>query len=97
MKTLLTQRDHDIELIRAACIKANSERDWQFFDHVHSPIIGMIEEPVRLTDVLLAIGKSRVPKSSSKCEKVMWDWKWETDDLTLQSPECIAFLAEILD
>lgn len=93
-------------VIRAACIKANDQRDWYQYRN------GKPEDTsVRLADVLLVIqntgavvafyGNDRLwicePDLAANINgRKNGAWKLRTDDLTAQSDECIAFLAELL-
>jgi hypothetical protein len=91
--------------VRAACIKANPERDWRGRQ--------WIEEPVRLADVLLALkGNANIAidelgyfmeaedstRDNNLYSKVYQGrcWNLRQDDLTLQSDECVSFLASLL-
>ena len=93
-------RDQQLAGIRAACIQANPEH----YKSGNMPY----NEVVRLADVLLAaqehferVKKSlifqamnlEVPRSQNALIEM---WKLRQDDLTQQSGECVAFLAELL-
>lgn len=74
--------------------------------------IEIIGRPIRLADVLLAINSStptdtayaitesggflQIGDSSSIWERLDFHWNLLKDDLTLQSPETISFIAELL-
>ncbi len=57
-----------------------------------------VSRPIRLADVLLAIGRPALYDSSAyflyKNGNEVWDLR--RDDLTEQSDECVAFLADLL-
>ena len=67
----------------------------------------IIGRPIRLADVLLAIkdipvekkinilGNDHMPQNSTLAHIVTF-WKLDKDDLTIQSPETIAFIYELL-
>jgi hypothetical protein len=99
-------RQEQIDLIRAACIEANpsdttlrEQNSWQGLQIKRSH-----GRPIRLADVLLAMDRYArtevcVGKDGSFCvgdgPKMAW-WKLRKDDLTEQSDECVAFLAQLL-
>ncbi len=88
-----------IESIRAACIKVNPEIQPPFFTH---PSHG---RPIRLADVLLAIDThvqfafyfQNGDFIRYHDDKRLAHYDLRADDLTLQSPETITFLSEILN
>lgn len=79
-------RSKQIDLIRAACIKANQMRYPEHWSKKTSLI--------RLADVLYMLMNK--PANDKQMEAVMWKWKFRQDDLTEQSDECVAFLYELL-
>lgn len=86
-------RDQNIEAIRAACIKANPDSFERFNWGKPSPI--------RLADVLLAMregGKATEAQEFWLIEDCNREntWNLRKDDLTLQSDECVIFLANLL-
>lgn len=100
-------REQQLALIREKCIAVNPSRVWWSAD---GPEEGnaAIWEPVRLADVLLAIGdRERIHvggrgrfftfKGDDMRDMVGGRfWNLRKDDLTEQSDECLAFLAELL-
>lgn len=100
----------NLEIIRAACIKANPK----IIVNQHAQLIGWdhkvtyFEEkrPIRLADVLLAIGGESDTEQSqwrylgnlSKVCGFGWNvaWNLRNDDLSQQSPETLRFLANLL-
>lgn len=96
----------NIEIIRAACVKANPEKDWKelvtvaYHGHGHSESDYM-DVPIRLADVLLAMDKpvkyyTATPTIHNDVCKVLSLWNLRNDDLSAQSKECLAFLAGLL-
>lgn len=96
-------KDEQIALIRAKCIEANPEieelvgGDGDPFGN-GGPIIQ--DRPIRLTDVLLAIRQNERYDDIQVAKLVgivgLPLWNLRADDLTLQSDECITFLADLL-
>lgn len=92
-----------IEIIRAACIKANPKLETRntsmLLDGVFTGIINHRDPTIRLSDVLLALGSANVYDTSAyfiyKNGSVVWDLT--KGSLTQQSPETLAFLAGLLD
>ena len=89
-------RDQNIEIIRAACIKAQPEIEWTT---AHSDKFGQIA--IRLADVLWAF-KSHEQYDAILDSLLMEEdapkplWNLRMDDLTFQSDDCLAFLADLL-
>lgn len=96
-----------VEEIRAACIKANPEIEQRNITKIrngHGETIdvhvddGRFFRPIRLADVLLAMDE----KADGYISFTEWHffifhrWNLRTDDLTQQSPECIAFIHSLL-
>jgi hypothetical protein len=91
-------RDQNTETIRAACIKANPEKNWKWQ-------ASLDPEPFSLADVLLAIPKRAIDRLEASANYFYIrevgrggseGWNLRQDDLTLQSDECVAFLANLL-
>jgi hypothetical protein len=83
-----------IEQVRAAVIKANSDKDWYEYRYGKQRPI-----PCRLNDVMLAAGTDRIGTSEQQHADlisilVLWDY-WN-DDLSAQSEGCVAFLYDLL-
>lgn len=95
------ERKHKIEKIRQHCIKtAGTDRVW---NHTHVDASGApytYEDPVRLSDVLVAFWDKgqTVLKDAVYLVWPGWDEKWELylDDLEKQSDECIQFICNKL-
>lgn len=98
-------RDEQIRLIRDEVIEAKYET----VGFEHGEWGEKRKEPVRLSDVLLAIDRTRTgvraliqSPDTLTIERTMHgytiigDWNLRADDLTGQSPECISFLADLL-
>jgi hypothetical protein len=103
-------RDQQLETIRQACIKANKE-----IVTTHLPTEKFnpyeTERPIRLADVLLAIGDNnpkvngiranggfmRIGRFQQRNTNYTLFWNLRTDDLTAQSNDTIEFLANLLD
>lgn len=102
-------RAEQLELIRRECIKANAEIETyncECFTGCHA-----IGRPIRLADVLLAIGEfghhniavtsgSVIIEASEigwrDCEPKRLHWNLRKDDLTLQTDEFIQFAYDLL-
>jgi hypothetical protein len=105
--------DQHIAAIRAACIKANPEIEKTVGWGRHGDRL-IDDRPIRLADVLLAIGEKAKSVGIDGFVEVdqygtFWmsarivenemrqvNWNLRQDDLTLQSDECITFLASEL-
>lgn len=95
----------DLELIKAACVAANPDKDWQ---HWETPD-RLVDTSPRLADVLLAIGE-KLPKteylvdargfvlsySTLSVAEPSVSWNLRADNLDDQSLECLAFIANLL-
>jgi hypothetical protein len=100
-------RDQNIETIRTACIKANPEKVTLVVSE-ENPDTTVFDGPIRLADVLLAIQATTTTKGTTLVNSygIFMDthfnmdmnagWNLRQDDLTLQSDECVAFLASLL-
>jgi hypothetical protein len=92
-------RQEQLDLIRAACIEVNpsdttlrDKNSWQGLQ-----IKREYGRPVRLADVLLAINESKKrPYGYDVLMEIVAYWNLRKDDLSEQSVECVAFLAELL-
>lgn len=91
--------EQKIEAIREKCVAANPEKEWILGDERN------YDAPARLADVLLAIKLSfdggtltgRLEETKQAIHDLAdFRWNLRVDDLSLQSPETINFLFEIL-
>lgn len=99
-------RDDQIKLIRQKCIEANSTKEWNWHCPARKTCSVDFEEPVRLADVLLAIPQLWVQPKIERKDDYRYinngvfstgiKWNLRKDDLTEQSDETIAFLADLL-
>lgn len=99
------ERYQQLELIRMAAIKANPDKAW---DKLLGNKNRRVSVPIRLADVLLAIQATTTTKGTTLVNSygIFMDthfnmdmnagWNLRQDDLTLQSDECIKFLADLL-
>lgn len=99
----MTQREVLIEIIRNAVIEANSKGEWFSNADIAGGPIEASARPVRLADVLYAIGDKKIDDDADAevfyrgtAVKVLRHWNLRQDDLTGQSDECITFLAGLL-
>lgn len=109
-------KEQNLELIRDKCVAANSklgvaEAVVQCGKRGGLNIVSR-SRPIRLCDVLLAIGGGKTyygvmddgkvihlsPRADSNAKYVLVDarWNFREDDLTKQSEETLVFLAELL-
>lgn len=101
-----------IDFIRQKCIEANPEinsgqflQEWSIEEINTNPRVAVVR-PIRLADVLLAIGKKTTHDFGYYCcdngviaqtgSGAKANWNLRKDDLTEQSDECIIFLADLL-
>lgn len=94
-------RTEQLELIRRKCVEANTDSGI-----MNKTYPGIQKRPLRLADVLLAIGQTRHLillrleedglHISTGTGRVSFFYDLRQDDITLQSDECVAFLAELL-
>jgi hypothetical protein len=98
-----------LDLIRQKCIEANPDiekaQEVPCYCHNDPKCINAPKRPIRLADVLLAIGQkygdhvlefSGVETCSLEAARSVRKWNLREDDLTKQSPETLEFLASLL-
>lgn len=96
----------NLEIIRAACIKANPEFESKNTSMMlKGPFTGLInyrDPTIRLAEVLLAIRKANKGTAASTWglnsiqQRIIDLWNLRLDDLAQQSEETLAFIVELL-
>ncbi len=95
---MTTQHQLNIDLVREAAINANLKINDRLRIYGTPPTI-------RLADVLLVLSAPKMFEDLAHYEWVLYglcsggfpkSWNLRADDLTLQTPECVAFIRQIL-